>query len=1283
VGLETTTLLLNALPLLVTGPVYLVLALQEAKARRTGAALAFGGVAVAAGVLGVLTAVDRSPLGGHVWLSFVAILAVLAGGLAAFVMRRAPEEPAAAQPAAEPRAELSAVSAISAELGRAEDADGVARVLVAHARQSLGVNFAALALLSDDGTEAHGVLAVGDEGEVDWWPEVHLDLLHEPSGIAAAAFEAAPLAIFDAAESAAVNRALAARVGARSAAFIPLVASGRVAAVLVAATTTSPRSFAGGDLALLEALAAEAALALDRTRSASALADALERERLMASIGRKVRSELDLDAVMRVAVRETGKALDLSRCFVRLGEGLAPAAEWHAPGYPPIGDAAVELPVSNLAARERRTVVIDDVATAVELDDESLGSREDLVQLRTDAVIATPVVVFDEMIGILALHRPASVAWSPGEITVAEAAARELGLAFHTARLLGENRERLDELESLLEAARVVGGELHLETVLQRLVEEVARLLDADAADCFLVDEARGVFRCAAVHGLPDAMLGFEFPLDRGLAATVRLEGRPVLSNDYASIREPVPGDVYAGFVGVVAAPMSWSSEIRGVLAAGSRRPSREFTAQDANLLDAFAGLAALAIRNAESFERGARQARVERGFYRIASVLGEPLSLTETLDAVAQAACTALGGASSAVFTPGALGLELTGRQALPPAVASALEGDLVRSVPALTSAAGDRQVLAASELDDDERLAGRFQELATGAGYRSLLAIPVEAPRTEECGLVLVFFDELREFVDEDLELAARLAQAARGAVERGELYEGERKARALAQQLASAGGVVSAELDPAAALDEVAQRAPALLGADAGAVWVEDEGGFVAAAVSGADIEDAAGERAPASVGPVADAARGRVPVALTALADDSLRARDPLLARGFGSFLGVPLALPEGEGALAVYSRAPRTWRREEAESLSALAGHAKAALANADLYQRVAQEKERSVAILANIADGIVAVDREGRVVLWNAAAERITGVPASEALGLDPSHVLQRTLESAEGTPDGDRLVSIRRGSEEVWLSLTEAVMRDPLGAVSGRIFAFRDISADRAVEQMKSDFVSAVSHELRTPLTSIYGFAETLLRADVAFGDEERGTFLRYIASESERLTTIVDALLNVARLDTGDLAVHLVPVDVRPVVSSVVEDVEGTIMANGHRLEVDLPAEPLDAQADADKLRQILSQLVDNALRYSPGGGTVRITGRRRDSGIELTVVDEGIGIPQSERERIFRKFYRGEAAARDGRGGTGLGLFIAHGLVSAMGGRIWVDSREGEGSTFAFELPGATSE
>ena len=491
-----------------------------------------------------------------------------------------------------------------------------------------------------------------------------------------------------------------------------------------------------------------------------------------------------------------------------------------------------------------------------------------------------------------------------------------------------------------------------------------------------------------------------------------------------------------------------------------------------------------------------------------------------------------------------------------------------------------------------------------------------------------------------------------------------------------------MLATELDPAAVLEEVVQQAPALLGADACAVRTLEEDELVVSSASGEGAEEAVGSRTSVTSRLSGDVFQSRSPVAVEDVGtDERLSGADAILLAGYAAFLGVPLSGPEGSlaGVLSVYARKPRQWRPEETEALLALAGNTSAALANAELYSRVSLEKERSVAILANIADGIVAVDRDGHVVLWNSAAEEITGVPQEEAIGLTTLQVLQRRLESpVTETPSRQRLVSITRGAEEVWLSLSEAVMRDPLGAVAGRIFAFRDISADRRVEEVKSDFVAAVSLQLRAPLTSIYGFAETLLRQDVLFGDAERQTFLRYIASESERLTEIVDQLLNVARLDAGDLHVEPEPIDVASVVSEVVDSAGDAGVGNGHRFEVDLPSEPLAAEADRDKLRQVFSILVENALKYSPDGGTVTVGARRKEDAVEVRVVDEGIGIPAAEQERIFRKFYRAEPTARDGAGGTGLGLFIAKELVTAMGGRIWVESAEGEGASFAFELP-----
>ena len=235
--------------------------------------------------------------------------------------------------------------------------------------------------------------------------------------------------------------------------------------------------------------------------------------------------------------------------------------------------------------------------------------------------------------------------------------------------------------------------------------------------------------------------------------------------------------------------------------------------------------------------------------------------------------------------------------------------------------------------------------------------------------------------------------------------------------------------------------------------------------------------------------------------------------------------------------------------------------------------------------------------------------------------------------------------------------------MRDPVGAVSGRIFAFRDISADRLVEQMKSDFVSTVSHELRTPLTSIYGFAETLLRQDVLFGEEERKTFLGYIASESQRLTQIVDALLNVARLDTGDLQVRIAPTDVREVVGEAVENIRlGT--SNGRSFVVDLPSEPVPANADPEKLLQVFAILLDNAVRYSSTGGTVRVGAEMKSETVELVVEDDGVG--RSE-----------DAAAK----GTGLGTRIVKAMAQTMGAEIHYLARQpGSAARLVFPLKAA---
>ncbi|HEY3550138.1 MAG TPA: GAF domain-containing protein [Gaiellaceae bacterium] len=1163
--------------------------------------------------------------------------------------------------------EFESVSRVAEELARSGDVEGVTRTLLDELAELFDVGFAALTFVSDDAREAAGYLARAAGEDLDWWRTVRVDLEREPSGIASAVFEAQAFTVYDTQSSGLVSARLASRVGAKSAAFVPLLVQERVTAVLSVATLDAPRVFSTEDLAVMQTLASEAAVALERLRTSLALEEALTRERLLASIARQLRSELDLPAALAGAAKAIADALGASRCLVRVGDapaGSSVGAEWHEPQLEPSGEDTPELELLERAAAEQRPVVeTADAMTAV----------------------AVPVLAFERPAGFLTVHRPAARAWSKGDLALLEGVAAEIGLALRLARLLEENEEQLAQQSALLRAAHVLSSELDLSVVLQRLADQLAQLLEADAADCYLLDRERGLFRCVALHGFDRSLLGFEFPAGQGLAGAAVREGRPLVESAYGEIESPVPHPAYDGFTDVITAPMFWSDEVGGVLGVG-RREGPRFDERDANVLGAFAGLASLALRNAEMFTQSARQARVQRGFYRIASVLGQSLSRSATLEAIAQAAAEALGGSSAAVLVPSSGRLAPVGSYELPADLGRIFEQRAAEQHGPIFRAATEGRILVSSSISDDERLLPDLRKVAVANRYLSLISVPVEAPRDAGRGLVLIFFAEQRSFSDDDLEVARHLADATRGALERSELFEAERGARALAQQLTRTGRLLTSELDPAAVLDEVVQQAPALVNADAGAFRLLDGEELVVTAAEGAGAEATLGSRSPAGGWLSGDVVQSGAPVAhAEAGEDERLRGLDPMLQAGHAAFLGVPVGGPEGAtvGVLAVYASMPREWREEEIEALLAVAASTSAALSNAELYQRVALERERSVAILANIAEGIVAVDRDGKVVLWNSAAEGITGVPATVALGRAPVDVLQRSLEAPDDGARGDRLVPIMRGREEVWLSVTEAVMRDPLGAVAGRIFAFRDISGDRLVEQVKSDFVSTVSHELRTPLTSIYGFAETLLRQDVMFGEEERQTFLRYIASESQRLTSIVDTLLNVARLDTGDLQVNLAETDVRDVVGQVLDTVSA-VEANGHEFVVELPDEPLAAQADPEKLRQVCSILVDNALRYSPEGGTVTVGASRGRDTVEVSIADEGIGIPQADQEQIFRKFYRGsDAELRAGAGGTGLGLFIARGLVTAMGGRIWVSSQEGEGSRFAFELPAVVAD
>ena len=362
-------------------------------------------------------------------------------------------------------------------------------------------------------------------------------------------------------------------------------------------------------------------------------------------------------------------------------------------------------------------------------------------------------------------------------------------------------------------------------------------------------------------------------------------------------------------------------------------------------------------------------------------------------------------------------------------------------------------------------------------------------------------------------------------------------------------------------------------------------------------------------------------------------------------------------------------------------------------------------------IMENAPDPILVWDLEGKILQANDAVSQLLGFrrdavveqPLTRFIGRKQTRGLRAALRAVveDGVTRDVRLDAHAASGEMIPTSLSASALRDQGGKVIGAIGALHDMrgyeealhdleqlntelekeleGAKQEVGKLKSELMATVSHELRTPLAAINGSAQTLLRRDLELDATSRARLLAVIASESERLTRIATDILLADSIGSGRLQLDRSPLDLVELASEVVEQMQNVVAAREDVvIELDAGDETAFVACDADKLRQVLINLVDNAVKYSPDGGHVKVRVESHEHRLRLLVLDEGLGIARGEQQRIFGKFYRVDPQQPRGVGGTGLGLYISHELVRLMGGRLSVTSKEHEGSTFVVELP-----
>jgi PAS domain S-box-containing protein len=415
-------------------------------------------------------------------------------------------------------------------------------------------------------------------------------------------------------------------------------------------------------------------------------------------------------------------------------------------------------------------------------------------------------------------------------------------------------------------------------------------------------------------------------------------------------------------------------------------------------------------------------------------------------------------------------------------------------------------------------------------------------------------------------------------------------------------------------------------------------------------------------------------------------DEAAERDPEAARALEEIeirSAITLPLRAGERILGVLTLVTeqRVLTDDDFDLAQQLSARAAIALENARLYRESERRADAALA-LEYVGDGVVLLDRDGLIRFWNAAAAEITGLREGEAVGRRATDVLPaweeltRHAELADAdAPARARAVTVplETGRGDRWVSVAGVAFDE------GVVYALRDVTDEQALERARSDFVATASHELRTPLAAVFGAARTMRRKDIDLPPEQQERFLEIIENETERLTAIVSQILLAGQLEEGRVDLSTAATDLRPLAESVLDSTR-LRAPESVELKLEQNGDSALALADEDKLRQVLVNLLDNAVKYSPDGGEVKVELGSTPGLVTLTVRDAGLGIPPNEQERIFEKFYRLDPGQTRGVGGSGLGLYISRELVSRMGGRLSVRSRPGEGASFTVELPAA---
>ena len=958
---------------------------------------------------------------------------------------------------------------------------------------------------------------------------------------------------------------------------------------------------------------------------------------------------------------------------------------------------------------------------------------------------AAPISVRGKAIGFLNVNSTTPSFFGLQNAEQLRMFANQVAIALENARLYEETRQRVRELSLLYETGEMVSGTLALDEMLDVALKAVSKAIGFDFVVISLVDEQAGEVRSVRGLGVSERQVqDARHRLDEKdiMADIIRTGKTEVIEGwDGRFDREMFEREGHAALVRVFTPLVAHNRNI-GLIEAGYRRERRaRITEYEIQLLRALVDRIAAAVENARLYQETVTRTQELATLLDASAALSSSLELNDVLAALAEHVMHVVKGAGCVLSRWDEATnrvVTLVDRFEDPERVGTGEESFDLHDYP-LTAQVLQRRELAVVAVDDPNADPAEVA-LLKQMGAQTLLMLPLVA-RDQVVGLMELYSDlPGYRFTASHIRLAQTLADQSGVAISNARLYEeirgftqeleqrvAERTEdlhQALDQLTAEHSRVetlyrITSELSASLDLDRVLNRALTLvvdsIGAPRGSIMLVDQETDVLihrAALGRTPALPPGGERTRfrRGNGLAGWVIQKRQPAIVADMLVDERWIQQPgRSSADFRSALAVPLeAADDVLGALLMYHPQPNYFTQDHLRLVEAAARQVAIGINNAELYRLIRDQAERlgsmlraqqeeaskSQAILEAVADGVLVADAHGRVILFNIAAERILSTKREEIIGrpIDDFLGLYGTVGvtwmrqvghwsvSANARLDVPSLAQrLQIENRHVNVHVAPVTLGDEyLGTVS----VFRDVTREVEADLAKSEFVSTVSHELRTPMTSIKGYADLMLMGAAGGMNEEQKRFLSIIKSNADRLTVLVNDLLDISRIEGGRIELDIETMRLEVAVDQVVASLRARVEEKGLSLFVNVPPDLPPVLADRDRVIQILTNLVGNAYQYTRAG-SITVTARRVDNLARIDVADTGIGIAPEDQAKVFDRFFRSDDAAVQEFSGTGLGLAIIKSLVEMHHGQIWLESELGKGSTFSFTLPLAEQE